>query len=293
MNRWLRRLAWGLACAAILGAVLSWNIAQALIAPSPSKVTWPAGKPYSPEAASFQATDGIHLKGWFLPQGHSTSAAVILHGVHADRDGMLPRAFWLHDLGYNVLIYDARGCGESDSSLLTFGYRETRDLLGALHFLQLRGMTNVACIGTSQGAATILLASGQLPPSVRAVVAESSYATLHDAVDARFLSSTGLPSSYLGILIVPMAEWKLGLRINEVSPLREIPKLKVPVYIIGGATDDMAPPAGTQQLYDAATCEKNLWMVAGAGHTDFLAYAPDQYKQRIGDFLSKHLSFAK
>jgi fermentation-respiration switch protein FrsA (DUF1100 family) len=290
MNRWLRRLAWGFACVLILGAIVSWNIAQALIAPAPSKVTWPAGRPYLHEEAAFSATDGIHLKGWFLPQKHSTSALVLLQGVRSDRRGMLPRAFWLHDLGYNVLVYDARGCGESDPTLLSFGGWETRDLLGAFHWLETRGMTRVGCIGTSQGAATILLASGQLPSSVRAVVAESSYATLRDAVDARFLGSTGLPSAYLGIFVVPMAEWKLGLRIDDVSPLREISKLKPPVYILGGTLDHLAPPGGTHQLYDAAICEKKLWMVEGAGHLDFLAYLPYEYKQRIGDFLSRYLS---
>jgi hypothetical protein len=30
------------------------------------------------------------------------------------------------------------------------------------------------------------------------------------------------------------AEWKLGMNIEDVSPLREIPKLKAPLYLIGG-----------------------------------------------------------
>jgi fermentation-respiration switch protein FrsA (DUF1100 family) len=120
-------------------------------------------------------------------------------------------------------------------------------------------------------------------------VAEASYATLRETVDDHFRVHTGLPSAYVGALAVPMAEWKLGLNMDDVSPLQEIRKLKVPLFIIGGASDDLAPPAGTHQLYDAATCEKSLWMVPWAGHADFFSYAPDQYKQRIGDFLRSHL----
>jgi fermentation-respiration switch protein FrsA (DUF1100 family) len=267
----------------------SWIFAGRLIAPVPSKVAWPVGLAYSPEDVSFKATDGVNLRGWLLPQAGSTQAVVVLHGVCANRDSMLARAFWLRSLGYNVLVYDARGCGESAPVARSFGYDETRDLLGALSWLQSRGMTRIGCIGCSQGAATILLASGRLPPSVRAVVAEASYTTLRATVDDHFREHTRLPSSYFGALIVPFAEWKLGMNINDVSPLREISKLKAPIYLIGGGSDTLAPPAGTHQLFEAARGEKYLWMVGWAGHADFFSYAEDQYKQRIGEFLRNHL----
>jgi pimeloyl-ACP methyl ester carboxylesterase len=188
------------------------------------------------------------------------------------------------------LLYDARGCGESDPAELSFGFHETRDLLGSVRWLQMRGMTKIGCIGCSQGAATVLLASGELPASIRAVVAEASYATLRDTVDDHFRSNTGLPSGYFGALAVPMAEWKLGLNMDDVSPLREIAKLKVPIYFIGGTSDVLAPSSGIQKLYAAASTEKSIWLIEWAGHSDFFSYAEDQYKERIGNFLTKYLS---
>jgi pimeloyl-ACP methyl ester carboxylesterase len=267
----------------------SWLGACALTNPAPSKVVVPAGAVVSPQDVTIAASDGLTLSGWFLPQPSSTSAVILLHGVHGNRAQMTSRAAWLHSLGYNVLLYDARGCGESSPALLSFGCYETRDLLGAVAWLQKRGFDQIGCIGCSQGAATILLDSGQLPPSVQAVVAEAPYATLRDTVDDHFRAHTGLPSGYFGMLVVPMAEWRLGLRMNDVSPLREIPKLAAPLYLIGGTADVLAPPAGIHKLYDAATGEKTLWMVPWAGHADFFSYAETEYKQRIGDFLAKHL----
>ncbi len=87
-----------------------------------------------------------------------------------------------------------------------------------------------------------------------------------------------------------MAEWKLGLNMDDVSPVREIPKLKVPVYLVGGTSDVIAPVSGIRELYAAVVCEKTLWLIQWAGHGDFFSYAEDQYKQRIGDFLRKYLS---
>jgi len=269
--------------------VSSLIVTYLLIGSSTSKVTWPISADYSPENVTFPASDGLNLKGWFLPQIDSTKAIVLLHGVRANREQVLSRALWLHSLGYNVLLYDARGCGESTPALHSFGHYETRDLIGALNWLQDRGMPRIGCLGCSQGAATILLASGQLPPSVHAVVAEASYATLQNTIDDHFRAYTALPGSFFGMLVVPFSEVKLGLKVAEVSPLHEISKLQAPLFILGGTSDKIAPPAGTYELYEAATCDKSLWMIEGARHVDLLSYTEAEYKRRVGNFLQKHL----
>jgi pimeloyl-ACP methyl ester carboxylesterase len=297
MNKWPRLLAKSLfkailitIVASTLGFVVgSWFIAGQFIVPDNGPVPWPKQFSPAPVDVTFPASDGVGLKAWFLPHLNSTSAIVLLHGISANRYQMLDRALWFHSLGYNVFLYDSRGCGESAPVAHSFGYFETRDLLGAIAWLQTQGITHIACDGFSQGAATVLLASGQLPPSVSAVVDEASYVTLQVSVDDHFRNLTGLPGCYYGALIVPFAEWQLGMNIKDVSPLREIPKLKPPLYLIGGMIDRIAPPDGVRQLYDAATCEKNLWLIEQAGHGDYFSFAGDQYKQRVGDFLKKHL----
>ncbi len=290
LARLLRKAIQIIVVATALGFVVgSWLIAGQFIAPDNGPVPWPKQFSPAPVDVTFPASDGIALKAWFLPQPSSTSAIVLLHGISANRYQMLDPVRWFHSLGYNVFLYDSRGCGESAPVFHSFGYFETRDLLGAVAWLQKHGMTHLACDGFSQGAATVLLASGRLPPSVCAVVDEASYVTLQVSVDDHFRNLTGLPSCYDGALIVPFAEWKLGMKVEDVSPLREIPKLKAPLYLIGGTIDNIAPPEGIRRLYDAASCEKNLWLIEQAGHGDYFSFAGDRYKQRIGDFLKKHL----
>jgi fermentation-respiration switch protein FrsA (DUF1100 family) len=275
--------------AVLLFVVGSWIASDVVIAPAPGKVAWPSISDVTPEDVSFSATDGVELKGWFLSGTRSGGAVVLLHGISANRLQMLSRALWLRSLGYSVLLYDARGYGESQSVHPTFGFRETRDLLGALSWLKMRGYSRLGCIGFSQGAATVLLASAQLPPEVKAVVAEAPYVTLRQTVDDHFRQHTGLPGAYGGALIVPFAEWKLGFSQDDVSPLREIPHLKSSLYLVGGQVDVLAPPGGMRALYAAASCAKRLWLVPNAGHGDFLLYAEANYKQRIGDFLNQNL----
>ena len=114
------------------------------------------------ENVTFPARDGVSLAGWFVPRRDTKRAVVLLHGNGATRTQMLARARFFHDHGYSALLYDARGHGESGDALVSFGWYETRDLLGAIDWLRARGFSEIGLLGVSQGGATIALAASDL-----------------------------------------------------------------------------------------------------------------------------------
>jgi uncharacterized protein len=83
---------------------------------------------------------------------------------------MLPRAAFLVHAGYNVLVLDLRGHGESAAQYASPGYLESRDVLGAIHYVRDRGEhAPIALLGLSYGAAAVVLAAAQskdVPESV-------------------------------------------------------------------------------------------------------------------------------
>ena len=84
------------------------------------------------------------LKGWLaLPQGveltpvsRDTRWIVLVHGDSANRAdpqaGAMGLAKSMWELGYGILMFDLRGCGESDDADFTGGWHERLDVLGAL-----------------------------------------------------------------------------------------------------------------------------------------------------------------
>ena len=55
------------------------------------------------DAVSFDSTDGIPLKGWWLPApGTPRGAVIIAHGIDQTRQVMLPRAVFLVHGGYDA-----------------------------------------------------------------------------------------------------------------------------------------------------------------------------------------------
>ena len=73
----------------------------------------------------FSSTDGIPLKGWWIP-GRSKAVIFAIHGYDANRVGWrgkdksgkddvlnwLTSAVPLNKAGYNLLYFDLRACGE-------------------------------------------------------------------------------------------------------------------------------------------------------------------------------------
>lgn len=241
----------------------------------------------------FSAVDGVPLAGWFTPSGNNARAVILLHGYGSTRRQMLARAGLLHRQGYAVLLYDARGHGESGGDLISLGRYETRDLLGALAFIRLQGAREIGLVGASQGGATIALSSTSLGPDVRWAVLESVYPDLRDAIDRRFRRTLGIPGWLGGMLLVPLAEWRLGLSVADMAPLDVIGRLPCPTFIMHGAADTHTLEASARELFARAPSPKRFWLVPGADHVDLYGYAKEGYEQQLLAFIATVTPFAQ
>src|ERR687894_920281 len=102
-----------------------------------------SARPRAPEATPTHAglgyeevwlpsTDGVRLKGWWIPNWDSGRAAILVHGWGGDKsdEHLLKTLPVYHREGYNVLAIDLRAHGESGGGRRPPGYPGTRDALG-------------------------------------------------------------------------------------------------------------------------------------------------------------------
>jgi pimeloyl-ACP methyl ester carboxylesterase len=241
------------------------------------------------ETVEFKATDGLTLRGVWVPATGSDRAVVILHGHGGSYDFDVYRAAPLHSAGFNVLLFDFRAHGRSEGRRITFGYEERRDMLGAIDFLQARGMHHIGLLGFSYGGMVSMLFTPTCP-AVEAVITDGGPARMRTAIAARGVE-LGLPRwlmQPMAWLIISMTSLRLGVDMFKYEPVRWVGKIAPrPILFIHGDHDQYLPDF--DDLYTAANSPKELWRLADAGHTTASQLYPEEHTRRVIDFFNKYL----
>lgn len=282
----LRRLALvGLGLTA-LAAVLVLAVGELLTGPTRARApTLPAG--LHAEAVMI-AVPGGTVAGWLAPGQTGKGAVLLLHGIRANRMQMLGRAKFLQEAGYTTLLIDLPAHGESTGDRITFGAAESAAVRASLGFLRRSAPgERVAVVGVSLGAASLVLAGVSGP--LAAVVIESMYPTIGEAVANRLEMHLGWP----GCLLVASLIWQLSIRLgvseHELQPIRHLAALAVPIAVASGTHDQHTTWPEILRLFENAASPKELWAFEGATHVDLHRYAPHLYQQRLLTFLARHV----
>jgi len=236
------------------------------------------------EQVSFTTADGLSLRGWFILSGkRAAKTLILLHGYPADKGNILPALAFLH-ADFNLLLFDFRYLGESDGSYSTAGAKEVEDLLAAIRFLKTRGIEEVGVWGFSMGGAVGLMTIDKAP-EIRAVVSESSYASLTEM--ALQLFRVPLLNYPIAYLIGFWAKLFLGIDVRDVSPAEKIRNTTVPILITHSSTDAVIPFSQAKTLQGALinNPRAEFWFNDEFAHGQM----GSDYQRRVRNFFQKHL----
>ena len=216
--------------------------------------------------------DGVHISAWYVPANESGEYTVLLaHGLLGSKAGMLRFVPWLHEAGYNVMLLDFRGHGDSDLRPSSIGPDEVWDIQACLDWLDENGGgERIAGLGLSLGASALVNTAVQ-DGRLDALILDSLFA---DWGDTDFAQGYRLPPDW----IVP----------GVPSPEALMPSIHVPVFIIHGTADILTHVDHARRLFQAANDPKELW-INDSGHAWSAWTYPQLYQQEVLDFLSRSL----
>ncbi|NOZ27092.1 MAG: alpha/beta fold hydrolase [Chloroflexi bacterium] len=298
MARWPEGDVWdrvGIGAAVTLGGLLAgaWFASGRLVCRrNPDPPVDPSAYGLEAEEVRFPSRDGLLLGGYWIPARRRKGTVVLLPGQGGSLDPDLIYAPALVHRGYDVLLFDFRGHGRSQGDYVSWGYYEYLDLLGALDFLQQRGIHQVGVWGFSMGAA-VAIRSAADAEAIAAIVSDGSYADLQGALygwaAARGLQGRAI--EWFARLILKMAGWRLGCQLENASPVRWVGHVSPrPILFIQGERDPFVPMRDFLRLWHAAQEPKERWIVPGAGHREADKLYPAAYRQRVLDFFDRHLA---
>ena len=241
----------------------------------------PIGDP--PSAAyrpvSFNTSDGLQLSGWYRPS-RNRAAVIVVHGGGGDRTGAIRHADLLARHGYGVLIYDARGRGESEGSPVSFGWDWSKDVAGALGYLRERrdvDVERIGGLGLSTGA-DVLIEVAARDRNLRAVVSDG--ATARSFADYRNLDGLDEAAPFYVTLYTAA---RLLSGSSPSKPLEELVADVSPTPLLLIATGGSLPTElDFNRIYaDAAREPIELWDLPNVDHAAAIRERPEEYERRV------------
>ena len=238
------------------------------------------------EDVSFMTSDGLVLKGWYVPS--KNRAAVI---AFPGRKGPQRPARMLARHGYGVLLFDRRGEGVSEGDPNILGWQGERDIRAAVAYLRSRPDVDperIGAIGLSVGGEMLLEAAAESGGPAAVVSEGAGIRSLREAlaipetqrrleaslVHVGLTTGTALFSSNLP----PESLEKLSARIAPT-----------PVFFIYAKPGQGGEAELTETLYEAAREPKEIWLVPGAEHTGGIEAQPEEYERRVVGFFDDEL----
>jgi fermentation-respiration switch protein FrsA (DUF1100 family) len=226
------------------------------------------------------ASDGARLHGWFLPsQGPAKGTVIHCHGNAGNITGHFPFVAWMPAFGWNVLVFDYQGFGQSEG-------RPTRpgtiaDANAAIDYARSRGDVDedrLVLFGQSLGGAIgIVAAAGR--NDLRGVAIEGAFADYRR--EARFVCKHNFllwgAAPLTGLLVAPGYD-----PIDYVSRIAPTPTL-----FITGTADTICDYRHTLELHEAAGEPKSLWVIQDGHHTAALTDTDNEGQHRLDGFFDQ------
>ncbi|QGG55760.1 alpha/beta hydrolase [Paenibacillus sp. B01] len=254
---------------------------------------WLRGR--APEEAELLSPDGLKLRAYWLPApGGSARTAILAHGYSGEAKQMAGFArFYAEQLGWNVLLPDARGHGRSGGGYIGFGWPERKDYLGWIDWALARTGSDAEIVlhGISMGGATVCMTAGEaLPPQVKAIVADCPYTSVKDELTFQLKRMYKLPPFPFLPLTSALTKLLAGYSFGEASALEQVRRAGVPMLFIHGGADTFVPTWMGVKLHEACPQPKELLVVPGAEHGAARQKAPEQYDAAVRAFLERWLA---
>ena len=187
------------------------------------------------------------------------------------------------------MIPSMRASNESDGEYIGMGWLDKEDLKCWINLIiEQNKNAQIVLHGSSMGAATVLMASGDnLPNNVKAIIEDSGYTSVWDIFASEAKARFNLPTFPVLNMFEIVANIRAKYDIKEASALEQVKKATIPILFIHGDRDDFVPEYMCEELYKATKTKKEKLIIKEAGHTESRYKEPETYYNKIFEFLDK------
>jgi len=219
------------------------------------------------EDLHLETSDGISLRGWYIPAAQPHGTVLFLHGNAGNISHRLDSVLMFHRMGYNMLIFDYRGYGNSSGAPTEQGtYRDAEAAWRYLTEQRQIPSCRIVLYGESLGGAVAAWLAAHQQPA--ALVIASGF--------------TSVPDLAQHIYPFLPVRWLARIRYDTREYLRSV---AAPVLIAHSPEDEIIPFEHGRALFAAANPPSQFLELAG-GHNDGFIFMRESWVRELGEFLN-------
>lgn len=234
---------------------------------------------------------GQKIQIWHFKTPHSKPKGLLVqfHGNGENQSTHFMFFYWAVAHGYDLVTFDYRGYGKSDSPDRLSPRTTVEDGLKVFSFIQSLRLKNnhllpVVAIGQSLGGAVLLKTLSLLPSAEQPdfLVLDSTFLSYQQA------ARSVLSQSWFLTLLKPLTyvviddSWAAPSELSKLEQFKSIPKV-----ILHGTNDRIIHYGLGQELFNKLSEPKFFWTLADGGHTSaFLPAERAVYSQKLVDCLN-------
>lgn len=239
------------------------------------------------ETVAFRNESGLTLKAWWHENPGADTVVILAHGYFVNRSEPAPVVPSFFKLGCSCLCFDFRGHGGSEKAKVTIGLDEKEDVRAAVLYVREKVPgARIVLFGSSMGAAASAFAISDDPGLAEAIILDSPYAKLSEAILGwwNFMGGPRLRSFLRPILLLD--RYVLGRSSSSVDVAAAMKGFSKPVLILHGENDRVASIEGARKIQ--AACGGKLVTFENCDHTEARYWQPQPYLTAIEAWMSEH-----
>lgn len=237
-----------------------------------------------------QQFDVVKLKSnkeiecWFIKNQKPKGTVILYHGYGAEKSSMLDKSDAFQKMGFNTLLVDFMGSGNSEGNQTTIGFKEAEQVKTTFDYLTEKGERNIYLFGTSMGAVSIMKCINDHKIKPKGIIIECPFGTMYQTICARFTKMHAPSFPMAGILLF----WggiQNGFNGFNHNPAEYAQKINCPTLLLYGEKDKSVSRKEIDEIFKNLKGRKELKIYQGTGHENYLIKNRNEWIKNCSDFL--------
>lgn len=229
------------------------------------------------------------LNAWSISTDSINKGMVILyHGYMDEKSKMLPYAYSILDMGYEVVLIDFEGSGKSSGSRTTIGHHEAENVKVSVDYIKyVLHKQKIFLLGFSMGSVAIFKAQHDYTMPIDGIIAEASYGNMLETIETRGeIAGLGNASKISASVFLFWFGLINDLDAFSANPEEYVKTITIPTLIQCGGKDQYIPVTETYRIFNNLSSKnKKIKIYEDCAHEMYNLKYTEEWKETVQNFL--------